>query len=137
MRFSLFERLPATGRVLGNAAQATSRSTASGPEPPESTNSSSSAHQVNDQNHQPNNQEHVDQGSADMQTETQKPQNQENSNNCPKHGNLLFTQGLPSLNDRRNGNPILRVLFLTVFLSFLVSFFYDYGLNLCRVNFRK
>ena len=36
--------------------------------------SSSSAEQVNDQNHQAYNQEQVDQASADMQTETQKPQ---------------------------------------------------------------
>jgi hypothetical protein len=30
----------------------------------------------------------VDQRSADVQTETQKPQNQKNNKNCPKHNNL-------------------------------------------------
>jgi hypothetical protein len=34
----------------------------------------------------------VDEGSADMQTETQKPQNQKNQKNCPKHGNLLYAR---------------------------------------------
>jgi hypothetical protein len=53
-----------------------------------STCSSSSAEQVYDQNHQPHNQEQVDQASADMQTETQKPQDQKNNKNRPKHINL-------------------------------------------------
>jgi hypothetical protein len=38
-----------------------------------STRSSSSAQQVNDQNHQANNQKQVDQTAADMQAEPQKP----------------------------------------------------------------
>jgi hypothetical protein len=36
----------------------------------------------------------VDQASADMQTETQKPQNQKNNKNRPKHVNLLMGTGL-------------------------------------------
>jgi hypothetical protein len=35
----------------------------------------------------------VDQASADMQTETQKPQNQKNNQNGPKHVNLLMIRG--------------------------------------------
>ena len=54
-----------------------------------STRSSSSAQQVNDQNHQTNNQKQVDQTAADMQTEPQKPQDQKNYENRPKHCNLL------------------------------------------------
>lgn len=54
-----------------------------------STNTSSSAQQVNDQDHQPHHQQQVDQRSADVQAETQKPQDQQNHKNCPKHGNLL------------------------------------------------
>jgi hypothetical protein len=55
-----------------------------------STRSASSAQQVNDQDYQTHNQEQVDQAAADMQAETQKPQDQKNNQNCPKHGNLLF-----------------------------------------------
>ncbi len=58
-----------------------------------STKSSPSAHQINDQNHQPHNQEQVYEGSADMQTETQNPQNQENNKTCPQHDDLLFGSG--------------------------------------------
>ena len=46
---------------------------------------SPSAHQVDDQNHEPDNQEQVDQAYADMQTKTQKPQNHKNNENSPKH----------------------------------------------------
>ena len=38
----------------------------------------------------------MDQASADVQTETQKPQNQKNDKNRPKHGNLLVSAGLIS-----------------------------------------
>ena len=48
-----------------------------------------SAYQINDENHQPHNQEQVNQASTDMQAETQKPQNQKNNENCPKHVNPL------------------------------------------------
>jgi hypothetical protein len=58
-----------------------------------STCSSSSAKQVNDQNHQPHNQQQVDQASAHMQTETQKPQNHKNNKNRPKHINLPHARG--------------------------------------------
>jgi hypothetical protein len=76
----------------------------------------------------------VNQASADMQTETQQPQNNENSENRPKHGNLLFIRGLPPL--ERSGSPILRALLLIVFFSFIVRFL-CYGLDFCLVNFRK
>jgi hypothetical protein len=33
----------------------------------------------------------MDQASADMETETQKPQNQKNDKNGPKHGKLLIS----------------------------------------------
>jgi hypothetical protein len=56
---------------------------------PSSNRTSSSAQQVDDQNHQPHNQQQVDQTSAHMQTETQKPQNQKNNQNGPKHVTLL------------------------------------------------
>jgi hypothetical protein len=36
----------------------------------------------------------MDQASADMQTETQKPQNQKYDKNRPKRGNLLMSTGL-------------------------------------------
>jgi phage-related protein len=61
-----------------------------------SARSSSPAQEVNDQNHQSHNQQYVDQASADMQTETQKPQNQKNNKNRPKHVNLPF--GTASVN---------------------------------------
>ena len=35
----------------------------------------------------------MDQASADMQTETQKPQNQKNNENSPKHVTLLMRPG--------------------------------------------
>ena len=36
----------------------------------------------------------MDQASADMQTKAQKPQNQKNDKNRPKHGSLLISTGL-------------------------------------------
>jgi hypothetical protein len=36
----------------------------------------------------------MDQASADMQTETQKPQDQKDDKNRPKHGKLLMSTGL-------------------------------------------
>jgi hypothetical protein len=56
-----------------------------------SIQSATSAQQVDDENYQSHNQEYVDQAPADMQTETQKPQNHKNYKNRPKHNNLLFT----------------------------------------------
>jgi hypothetical protein len=55
-----------------------------------STSSSSSAQEVDNQNHQAHDQEQVNQTAANVQTETQKPQDQENNKDRPKHGNLLF-----------------------------------------------
>jgi hypothetical protein len=46
---------------------------------------SPSAEQVNDQDHQSHNQEQVDQAAADMQAETQEPQNHQNNENRPQH----------------------------------------------------
>jgi hypothetical protein len=54
-----------------------------------SNRSSASGQKVNDQNRQPQNQQQVDQSSAHMQTETQKPQNQKNNKNGQKHVNFL------------------------------------------------
>jgi hypothetical protein len=55
---------------------------------PSSNRASPSAHQVDDQNYQSYNQKQVDQASTDMQSEAQKPQNQKNDQNGPKHGDL-------------------------------------------------
>jgi hypothetical protein len=49
---------------------------------------SATAQQIDDQNNQPYNQQQVDQTSAHMQTETQKPQNQKHHKNCPKHSHI-------------------------------------------------
>jgi hypothetical protein len=86
----LLHRLLKTGRMLGKDAKLHRAARGRDLNHLKSTNRSPSAHQVNDQNHQPHNQEQVDQGSADMQTETQKPQNQKNNKNCPKHEGLLL-----------------------------------------------
>jgi len=56
--------------------------------PENSTSRSPSAQQIDDQHHEPHNQEYVDQAATDMETETQKPQDEKNNKNCPKHGNL-------------------------------------------------
>jgi hypothetical protein len=56
---------------------------------PSSNRTSTSAQQVDDQNHQPYNQQQVDQTSTNVQTEAQKPQNYENNENRPKHMTLL------------------------------------------------
>jgi hypothetical protein len=60
----------------------------------------SSAQQVNDQDHQAHNQEQVDQSSADMQAEPQKPQNQKNHNHRPKHIDLRFAHANPISSSR-------------------------------------
>jgi hypothetical protein len=54
-----------------------------------SADGSSSAKEVDDQNHQPHDQEQVNQAAANMQAEPQEPQDQQNNQNCPKHGKLL------------------------------------------------
>ena len=53
------------------------------------SNSASAAEQVNDQDYQSHNQKQMDQASPDVHTETEKPQDQQNNENCPKHVNLL------------------------------------------------
>jgi hypothetical protein len=53
------------------------------------SNSASAAEQVNDQDYQSYNQKQMDQASPDVHTETEKPQDQQNNENCPKHVNLL------------------------------------------------
>jgi hypothetical protein len=50
-----------------------------------SSNRSSWSAQFNDEDRQRNNQEQVDQDSAEMQPEAQKPQNQKNNENRPNH----------------------------------------------------
>lgn len=50
---------------------------------------SAAAEQIDDYHHQRYNQQQVNQTSGHMQAETQQPQNQKHSNNCPKHINLL------------------------------------------------
>jgi hypothetical protein len=44
-----------------------------------------SGHQVEDQDHHCDDQQKVDQGAADVKAEAEKPQNQHNHENCPKH----------------------------------------------------
>jgi len=48
----------------------------------------SSGHQVEDQDQQRHNQQQVDQATGDMKAETQKPQNHQHYENCPKHMRL-------------------------------------------------
>jgi hypothetical protein len=50
---------------------------------PSSNCGSTATEQVNNKDHQPYDQEQVDQASADMQAETQEPQDQKNNKNCP------------------------------------------------------
>lgn len=47
--------------------------------------SSSAGNQVNDQHNHGNHQQQVDQAAANMEAESQKPENQQNRENCPKH----------------------------------------------------
>jgi hypothetical protein len=53
-----------------------------------SDGTSSSAQQVNDEDYQPHYQKQVDEASANVQTETQQPQDKQNNENCPKHVSL-------------------------------------------------
>jgi len=80
-----------------------------------------------------------------MQTETQKPQNQKNCNNCPQHGNLLiryaYSKAEPALHDTQRQPLVLPVLVVPVLLMVVVFIFIcmfgGHGLHFCTVNFRK
>jgi len=52
---------------------------------PASHYASAFGNQVEDQDHHSHNQQKVDQAAADMKAESQKPHNQKNHENCPKH----------------------------------------------------
>jgi hypothetical protein len=49
----------------------------------------SPAHQVNDQDHQRYDQKQVNQAAGHVETEAEKPQNQKQNKDCPKHSDLL------------------------------------------------
>jgi hypothetical protein len=53
--------------------------------------------QVEDQNDQRYNQQKVNQAAGYMEAETQQPQNQENYENCPKHGCALSAPQAPGI----------------------------------------
>ena len=102
----------------------------------------------------------MDQCSTDMQAEAQKPQDQKNNQNCPKHGNLPLhrevnlilvctdnpgaqTKERSKPNQNRSqrwitnsASPIQQVLFLIVGFVVRLVFLYD-SLDLGTVNFRK
>ncbi|HXJ11421.1 MAG TPA: hypothetical protein VNH19_04050, partial [Candidatus Limnocylindrales bacterium] len=48
-------------------------------------NGPAAAQQVKDENHNRYHQQHMDEASTHMKTETQEPQNSQNNDECPKH----------------------------------------------------
>jgi hypothetical protein len=61
----------------------------SGDIPPERSDCSAAADQVEDQDYDGNDQQNVDQAASYMKAETKQPQNQENYQNRPEHTFLL------------------------------------------------
>jgi hypothetical protein len=53
--------------------------------------SSTAADQVENQDDDCNHQQDVDEASADVQTETKQPENEEDNDDCPKHEGVLLT----------------------------------------------